>query len=193
MEVSILNTQEYVEQTKNKLQNIIKEEFEHFNFTYEDKILEKKLCNENTMEFKKYQVGLKKKAKIEKNKPSNMAKQEYETVYNIDILEDDIFNNIDETKVDDEKIDFENMTRDVKLKLITDFLHRKNIILSEEDLKKIDALIDNPDVNIKKYLNVSKLYQQVIKISFIKKLENGSYVVDLNENKIKKSKKFFLK
>jgi hypothetical protein len=193
MEVSILNTQEYVEQTKNKLQNIIKEEFAHFNFTYEDKILEKKLCNENTMEFKKYQVGLKKKAKIEKNKPANIAKQEYETVYNIDILEDDIFNNIDETKIDDEKIDFENMTRDVKLKLITDFLHRKNIILSEEDLKKIDELIDNPDVNIKKYLNISKLYQQVIKISFIKKLENGSYVVDLSENKIKKSKKFFLK
>ena len=46
---------------------------------------------------------------------------------------------------------------------------------------------------IKKYLNISKVYQQVNKISFIKKLENGSYIVDIVENKPKKTKKFFNK
>lgn len=36
------------------------------------------------------------------------------------------------------------------------------------------------------------MYQQVIKISFIKKLENGSYIIDLNNNKIKKVKVILL-
>jgi hypothetical protein len=37
------------------------------------------------------------------------------------------------------------------------------------------------------------MYQQITKITFIKKLENGSYVINLNENKPKKSKKYFIK
>lgn len=181
---------EYINQIKTKISEIAHEEFKHFNFEYQDKIIISKVLNENTMEFKKYQADLKKKAKIEKNKPSNMAKKEYDTMYNINILEDDIFNNNDESKISEDKIDFENMTKETKLKLINDFLNRKNILLSEEDNKKIEDLIDNTEINIKKFLNVSKLYQQIIKISFIKKLENGTYVFDLTENK-KKQKNFF--
>jgi hypothetical protein len=37
------------------------------------------------------------------------------------------------------------------------------------------------------------MYQQIIKITFIKKLENGSYIIDLNENKVKKTKNYFFK
>jgi hypothetical protein len=37
------------------------------------------------------------------------------------------------------------------------------------------------------------MYQEITKINFIKKLEDGSYVVDLGENKNKKVKKSFFK
>ena len=58
---------------------------------------------------------------------------------------------------------------------------------------KIEDIIDNPEINIKKYFNISKVYQQVNKISFIKKLENGTYIIDTSESKSKKTKKFFNK
>ena len=62
----------------------------------------------------------------------------------------------------------------------------------EEQLKKIDDIVDNPEIMLKKYLNISKMYQQITKISFIKKLENGSYIVDISDTKKKINKKYFL-
>jgi hypothetical protein len=189
----MIDSIDYIDGIKNKINSIREDQFKRVGFVYEDRIIEKKTLNENLMEYKNYQKNMKKKAMLEKNKPGNINKPVYEQTYNVDILEDDIFhNNVDETKIDD-KLDFENMTRDKKLSLIQEFIQRKNINLEIEDLNKIEQLVDNSEINIKKYLNISKMYQQITKVSFIKKLENGSYVFDLGENKIKKAKKFFVK
>ena len=149
-------------------------------------------------------------------KPGNMAKGEYDTsvTSGVDILEDDIFNLIpppngvgevgvggvgeedadsNDSKEDTKsKIDISLMDREKKINLIREYIVRKNIYLEEEELKKIDDIVDNPEIMLKKYLNISKMYQQITKISFIKKLENGSYIVDISDTKKKINKKYFL-
>ena len=179
----------------NKVDKIRADEFKTNDFEYEEIIIEKKLLNENLQEYKKFQHEIKKKVSLEKNKPKNFGKKEVDvSTMNIDILKDDIFNsnNLAENKEDEIKLDVVNLDRDKKLELINEFLQRKNINLDEVEYNKIYNIIDDENIIIKKYFNVSKMYQQITKISFIKKLENGSYIIDLNENKPRKSKKLFL-
>lgn len=183
---------QYIEDFKNNIISIREDQFKEFDFHYEEKVLEKKQINENLMDFKNYQVNLKKKATIEKMKPGNAAKKEYEASYGVDILEDDIFNNNqNDILTDEEKLDIDQMDKEKKLITIFEYIKRKNILLEEEEIKKIEDFVEK-EPNIKKFFNISKTYQQVTRISFIKKLENGSYVIDFNDNKVKKSKKFFL-
>jgi hypothetical protein len=181
----------------NFIENINKikeEEFKKNNFQFEEKEIEKKILNENSMEYKKFQTDIKKKASMEKLKPGNISKKEYESTNpSINILEDDIFLNDNSDESDkDNKLDISSLDRENKLYLINDYLQRKNIILDAECLTKIENIIDNPDIHLKKYFNISKTYQQITRISFIKKLENGSYIINLAENKPKKNKKYFI-
>jgi hypothetical protein len=170
-------------------------EFKKYNFTYEEKVSEKKVLNENSLEFIKYKNTLYKKALLEKYKPGNAKKKEYETVHqDIDILEDDIFNNnINENKEDEVKLNIDIMTKDEKLLLINDFIQRKNIILSQEENNKINLILDDESFVLKKYISISKIYQHVIKISFIKKYEDGTYYIDICDTKPKKKTNFFNK
>jgi NACalpha-BTF3-like transcription factor len=179
-----------------RVNNLRAKEFKTFDFTYEEKVIEPKVLNENLQEYKSYQSKIKKKALMEKNKPGNITKKDFDTTNegDVDIFNDDIFNNSNSEEIDeDSKLNIEALDRDGKLSIINEFLQRKNIILEESEKKKIEDIVDNPDVVLKKYLNVSKIYQHIIKITFIKKLENGSYIVNLNESKSKKTKKYFLK
>lgn len=178
-----------------KINDTRNEQFKKYNLSYEDKVIEPKILNENSMEFKNFKNTIKKKGLMDKLKPGNVGKKEYESNnQGIDILEDDIFmNNDPEDKIEEVKLDIESLDRTKKIELINEFIQRKNIILDIEEYKKIEAIIDNPDLTLKKYLNVSKIYQQVTKVSFIKKLENGSYIIDLNDTKPKKSKQYFSK
>jgi hypothetical protein len=52
---------------------------------------------------------------------------------------------------------------------------------------KIENIIDNPDISLRKYITISKLYQDISKISFIKKVDETNYAVILDD-KVKKSK-----
>jgi hypothetical protein len=178
-----------------RVNNLREQEFKQFDFTYEVKVIEPKVLNENLQEYKSYQSKIKKKALMEKNKPGNLTKKDYDTTNdNVDIFNDDIFNNSNsEENEEDSKINIDSLDREGKLLLIHEFLQRKNIILEESEKKKIEDIVDNPDIVLKKYFNISKIYQHIIKISFIKKLENGSYIVDGSDSKPKKTKKFFLK
>ena len=180
-----------------KLNDLRETEFKKCNFSYTEPEMEKKEVKIDVVEFKTYQHTLRKKALLDKNKPGNIGKKEYSSSNsNVDILEDDIFNNNnnnDENKDDEIKLEVNILNKDKKIELINEFLNRKNIILDEDEYKKIEEIIDNPDINIKKYFSISKLYQQIDKISFIKKLENGTYIIDTVENKPKKTKKFFNK
>lgn len=172
-------------------------EFEKFNFKYEDKILDKKKICENPMEFKKYSIDIKKQANTNKNKPGNIKKKTYEDNNdNVDILEDDIFNNSSNSnniKLDNIKLDIEKIDIDTKKKLIHNYLDLKNIKFDEDNLKKLEIIINDSDINLKKYISISKIYQNITKISFIKKMEDGSHIVDLNIPKTRKSKNVFFK
>lgn len=186
----------FIENFIEKIDTIRNEEFTINNFVYEEKIIEKKKLNENLKEFKNFQSNIKKQALLDKSKPSNVGKKEYGSACdnNVDILEDDIFNNnVTENSETEIKLDIELLERDKKLGLISDFLQRKNIILDESEIKKIEDIVDDPNISLKKYITISKLYQQIIKIGFIKKLENGSYLIDINQNKPKKTKNYFFK
>ncbi len=184
----------FIEKFIENINNVINEEFQSNDFKYEEKIISKKTVNENSVEFKNFKSTTRKKALLEKSKPGNISKKEYENIdQGIDILQDDIFNDNQEDNNEDSKLNIDSLDRDKKLELINDYLQRKNIILDEENLKKIELIVDNQEICLKKYLNISKIYQQVNKIGFIKKLENGSYVIDLNINKTKKSKSYFVK
>lgn len=188
-----MNNNIFIENCINKINSLRKLEFEKNNICYEEKIIEKRKINENNIEFKKFQNNMIKKGLLDKNKPSNMNKKEYiSTNTDINILQDDIFNNSNlENKETEFKLDLQLLDKDKKMELIQDYLQRKNIILDEKEFLKIENIIDDLEINIKKYFNISKIYQQINKISFIKKLENGSYIVDTSDNK--KKKKFFNK
>ena len=169
---------EYIEIINNimdKINYIRIEEFKKYNIEYEEKIIEKKLLNEDLLDLKNFKNKIIKKALLDKNKPSNINKKEYPSSSDcINILEDDIFSNeFDENPPEEDKLDIETMDREKKIELINEYIQRKNIIL-------------------KKYINISKMYQQITKIGFIKKLENGMYIININDTKVKKNKNLFL-
>lgn len=188
----------FISELISKITNIRTDEFNKYNFQIKENTKQKAVF-EDGMEFKSFKSKIIKKASIDKLKPGNIGKKEYETSNgdsNIDILADDIFEKNDDSlpPVTDVSTDtVEVFDLDKKKYMINDFLQRKNIILEEDNLKKMDDIINNPDINLKKYITISKMYKQITKISFLKKLENGSYVIDINDDKPKKNKKYFLK
>jgi hypothetical protein len=189
---------EYIEIINNiidKINNIRIEEFKKYNLEYEEKIIEKKMLNEDLVDIKTFKNKIIKKALQDKNKPSNINKKEYPTNSDcINILEDDIFSNeFDENPPEEDKLDIETMDREKKIELINEFIQRKNIIFDEDNsIEKIIEIIDDETIHLKKYINISKMYQQITKIGFIKKLENGTYIININDTKVKKNKNLFL-
>jgi hypothetical protein len=182
----------FIEDIISNINEIRKSEFEKYNFQYQDKIIEKKQVNENTMEYKNFKSIIIKKGKLDKMKPGNVGKKEYENTENeIDILEDDIF--MSEETNEDIKVDIDKLTYEEKMNMINEFLIRKNISFDENNMKKIEDMVNDTSIQLKKYINISKMYQHVIKISFIKKRENGTYDIEINDIKQKKKpKKFFI-
>ena len=75
----------------------------------------------------------------------------------------------------------------IKCDSIDDYLKKKSIKLDEANMLKIENIIDNPEISLRKYITISKLYQDISKISFIKKVDETNYAVILDD-KVKKSK-----
>lgn len=179
-----------IEEIKSSFEEIRNNEFEIHNFKYKKPELVKKDINVDTVDFKHYQSAIRKKAMSEKNKPSNMFKNEIDTTDNnkINIIDDPIFNSQEIEESTQEKLDISTLDKESKLKLIHNYLKKKSIKLEEGDLLKIETIVDNPDISLKKYITISKLYQDISKISFIKKVDETNYAVILDDNKVKKSK-----
>jgi hypothetical protein len=179
-----------IEEIKSSFEEIRNNEFEIHNFKYKKPELVKKEINVDTVDFKHYQSAIRKKVMSEKNKPSNMFKIEIETTDNnkINIIDDPIFNSQEVEESTQEKLDISTLDKESKLKLIHNYLKKKSIKLEEVELLKIEAIVDNPDISLKKYITISKLYQDISKISFIKKVDETNYAVILDDNKVKKSK-----
>ena len=55
-------------------------------------------------------------------------------------------------------------------------------------MQKIENIIDNPDIILRKYITISKMYQDISKISFIRKIDETNYAVILEDSKSKKAK-----
>jgi hypothetical protein len=179
-----------IEEIKSSFEKLRNNEFEINNFKYIKPELVKKDINVDTVDFKNYQSAIRKKAMSEKNKPSNMFKNDIETTENnkINIIDDPIFDSINEVEESSqEKIDITSLDRENKLKLIHDYLKKKSIKLDEANMLKIENIIDNPEISLRKYITISKLYQDISKISFIKKVDETSYAVILDD-KVKKGK-----
>ena len=178
-----------IEEIKSSFEKLRNNEFEVNNFKYTKLELIKKDINVDTVDFKHYQSAIRKKAMSEKNKSSNMFKNDIETTDNnkINIIDDPIFNSEDVEESSQEKIDITSLDRETKLKLINNYLKKKSIKLDEVNMLKIENIIDNPDISLRKYITISKLYQDISKISFIKKVDETNYAVILDD-KVKKSK-----
>jgi hypothetical protein len=186
-EDSIFNNK--IEEIKSSFEKLRNNEFEINNFKYKEPEMVKKDINVDTVDFKNYQSSIRKKAMSEKNKPSNMFKNEVETTDNgkISIMDGSIFETQEVKDSIEEKIDINILDKETKIKLIHNYLNKKNIKLDEENLLKIENIIDNPDISLRKYITISKLYQDISKISFIKKVDETNYGVILDD-KVKKSK-----
>lgn len=178
-----------IEEIKSSFEKLRNNEFEINNFKYINPELVKKDINVDTVDFKNYQSSIRKKAMSEKNKPSNMFKNDIETTdnTNINIIDDPIFNSEDVEESSQEKIDITSLDRETKLKLIHNYLKKKSIKLDEANMLKIENIIDNTEILLRKYITISKLYQDISKISFIKKVDESNYAVILDD-KVKKSK-----
>ena len=178
-----------IEEIKSSFEEIRNNEFEIHNFKYKKPELVKKEINVDNVDFKHYQSSIRKKAMSEKNKPSNMFKTEVDTTDNnkINIIDDPIFNSQEVEESSQEKLDITLLDKEAKLNLIHNYLKKKSIKLEEADLLKIENIVDNPDISLKKYITISKLYQDISKISFIKKVDETNYAVILDD-KVKKSK-----
>lgn len=147
----------------------------------------------NSMDFKSFNMDLKKQAKYEKTKPGKARIMDYEEdkdCKKVNLLTDDIF----ETNVKPEdmkiKIDINEMSIKDLMKEIHKFIQKKNIYLSDEDMESIKNNVEDPVFQREKYIKYSKTTKMLSKIEFIKKNEDGLYEVDFDlENKEEKEEK----
>jgi hypothetical protein len=180
----------FIDDFINTLTKIQENEFKIHNFTYTEVDLPKKIVNDNLMDFRNFKTTLIKRSIKDKSKPSFINKKEIEVDNNINILEDDIFQFNEEIQ-ESNKLDIENITIEDKKKLINEYLSRKSILLEENQINKINQLLEDPEFNFKKYITISKIQHQITKIGFLKKMEDGSYLFDFKEKQ--KNKNIFFK
>ena len=170
---------DYIDQFINNINILRVEQFEKFSLEEKPNIVPKKESNTNSIEFRSFKSKMIKKALIDKMKPGNIGCKEYESNNVIDILEDDIFKtNIDDSE--DTKMNVQELPFEKRMELMNDFLERKNITLDEINYEKMKNIVCDENILLKKYINISNVYQHITKISFIKKLEDGSYVVNID-------------
>jgi hypothetical protein len=149
----------------------------------------------NSVDFKSFNVDLKKQGKYEKTKPGKAKMMDYEEdedCKKVNLLTDDIF----ETNVKPEdmkvKIDVKEMSIKDLMKEIHKFIQKKNIYLCDEDMTLIKNNIEDPVFEREKYIKFSKSTKMLSKLEFIKKNEDGLYEVDfdLEKKEEKESKKY---
>ena len=70
------------------------------------------------------------------------------------------------------------MDKENKLEYIKDYMSRKKIYIEIHNFSKIDEIVEDNEL-LKKYITISKQHNQISKISFFKKREDGTYFIDL--------------
>jgi hypothetical protein len=185
---------DYIDQFITNIKNISDEQNKLFSVEKKEIIFVPKEINTETVDFRNIKSKMIKRGLIDRMKPGNIGSKEYHSNNTVDILEDDIFkNNTNTEEKDEEKINIHELPFEKKLELINDFLDRKNITLDSNNNAKLINILQDESILLKKYINISNMYQHITKITFVKKLEDGSYIIDLDHNKNKKAKNHFFK
>jgi len=183
-----------IEETIQKINDIRETEFKINNHVNIEKKVELKEVNANINDFRNFKSGLIKRSIRDKSKPFYQGKQEYEVdTSGTNILKDDIFEIHDgtEEKQKEKTQNMDILTKEEKMNLIKEFISRKSIEIEENQIQRIEDMLDNPEFSFKKNIVLSKTYNQISKILFLKKLENGSHIVDFSTNKHKNKNIFF--
>ncbi len=149
-----------------------------------------------SVEFKSFNIDLKKQGKYEKTKPGKAKIMDYEEdndCKKVNLLTDDIF----ETNVKPEdmkvKIDVKEMSIKDLMKEVNKYIQKKNIYLCDEDMELIKKNIEDPVFEREKYIKFSKTTKMLSKLEFIKKNDDGLYEVDFDlENKEEKESKKYV-
>jgi hypothetical protein len=185
---------DYVDQFISNIEKVVEEQHQLFSVSIKEPILiPVKSTSVQSVELRNIQTKMYKRGLQDRMKPGNYGSKEYSTTHNIDVLEDNIFKNNNNENDKEERIDIQALTFDKKMELIDDFLERKNIFLDEENRAKIKKKLEDETFVLKKYIAFSHLYQHITKIDFIKKQEDGTYWIELEQPKAKKTKKNFFK
>ncbi len=189
----------YINNLINKSKKIKEENYEKYGYIEPIFRKEVKIVDYNkenfraSVDFRAFNMDLKKQAKYEKTRPGKAKLMDYEEdddCRKVNLLTDDIF----ETNVKPEdmkiKINVKEMSIKDLMKEINKFIQKKNIYLSDEDMKTIKNNIEDPVFEREKYIKYSKTTKMLSKLEFIKKSESGLYEVDFNlEDKEEKEEK----
>jgi len=135
------------------------------------------------------------KTLLSKNKIK--SKKEEDPVNEINILTlktmVDNVNNSEENNT----TDIDKMPVDLKYELIEKYIQKKSINLNENDIDKLNELLNDENIKLNKYISVSNVFGDITKISFlVKNKETNEYYIDINNLKNSKkniNKKKFLK
>ena len=143
----------------------------------------------SSMDFKSFHMDLKKQAKYEKTKPGNARVIDYEEdeeCRKVNILKDDIFET--DSKADNTMKDINEMSMKELMKDIHNYLKKKQILLAQVDIEKIEKSMEDPLFERKKYIKYSKSTRMLSKLEFIKKTSDDRYEVDFHEKKVEDKK-----
>jgi len=171
------------------INNLNHRDFNKNNFEYVIKTREKKELNENPMILREYKSSMAKS--IKKKVKSDDYVDINSTNLNIDLFDTNNINTFNKKEVDDNQNNFYDLDKENKIEYIKDYMSRKKIYIEINHFSKINDIVEDNEL-LKKYITISKQHNQISKISFFKKREDGSYFIDLIISK-KKNKVVFFK
>ena len=170
------------------INNLNHRDFNKNNFKYVIKTREKKELNENPMILREYKTSMaksvKKKEKMDDFVDINSINN------NIDLFDTNNINTFNKKELEDNKNNFYDLDKENKIEYIKDYMSRKKIYIEIHNFSKIDEIVEDNEL-LKKYITISKQHNQISKISFFKKREDGTYFIDLIISKKKKNVAFF--
>lgn len=180
----------YLENYINKVNKFNIDELKKYNFKEENIIREKKEINPNNRELRDYNSKRYKSLK-DNNLNNDVYKLDEDGIENnnIDLFDGKNFN-LNDNSVEVEKINFAELELDKKKEYIYKYIHRKKYQIEELELNKFYSIIDDND-KLKKYITFSSELNQIMKISCLKKKEDGTLYF-IEENSKLKKKNIFL-
>lgn len=181
----------YLENYINKLNKFNEIQLNKYNIKENNISREKKEINPNNKEIRNYNSN-----RYRSLKNNNLNNDVLNLEYNIENTNIDLFdsnnfnlNNINENK---EKIIFFNIDNEEKKYYINNYILRKKYQIEFLELDKLFSILDNEE-KIKKYINFSTELNQIVRISCLKKKEDGTLYFSEENAKLKKKNIFINK